>query len=86
MAKLHKAFLSLEEGCKQQDFPSPLRIIKTRGVTEVTAVTEGCGFAASGGKNFCLARGGILHGLPGYRGYLGYPTCFCFRSVGYIVG
>ena len=61
-----------------------LRKIKTREVTEVTAVTDGCGFVASGGKNFCLTSGGILYGLPGYPGYRGYPTCFCFFRVGYI--
>ena len=73
-----------EQGCPGFCIFSALRIIKTRGVTRVTAVTGGCGFAASGGKNFCLARGGILYGLPGYPGYPGYPTCFCFFRVGYI--
>ena len=58
--------------------------IKTRGVTGVTAVTGDCGFAASGGKNFHLARGWILMGLPGYPGYRGYPTCLCFFRVLYI--
>ena len=41
-----------------------MRKIKTREVTEVTAVTGGCGFAASGGKNFCIARGYFVCGYP----------------------
>ena len=41
-----------------------LRKIKTREVTEVTAVTGGCGFVASGGKNFCIARVDFVCGYP----------------------
>ena len=38
--------------------------IKTREVTGVTAVTGDCGFAASGGKNFHVARAGFCLGYP----------------------
>ena len=57
--------------------------IKTREVTGVTEVTDGCGLLPRDEKK--LPREGDFGvGLPGYRGYPGYPTCFCFRVVGYI--
>ena len=51
-----------EQGCPGFCIFSALRIIKTRGVTRVTAVTGGCGFVASGGKKIQVARVGFCMG------------------------
>ena len=57
--------------------------IKTREVTGVTEVTDGCGLLPRDEKK-SPREGKFEVGLPGYLGYPGYPTCLCFFMVLYI--